>query len=92
MTWIFTVSFNRHNVTIGIPLLKQFFHIEPLCGFHYCTNIFPFPKKNWRPKIELRENLENSSLNVRLLKSRVRRIEKELAYERMDWVPYPRQG
>ena len=28
--------------------------------------------------------------NVRLLKRRVRRVKKELAYERLDWVPYPR--
>ena len=90
-TAVFTLSFQRNNVTLGIRLLNLLLHFQTLCCLHYCSTVFPFPKKKLGGQILNLERIWKILLrNVRLLKRRVRRVKKELAYERLDWVPYPR--
>ena len=59
--FIVYTSIRYTDVIAPVPALKHLFHFQTLCRLHYSTSILPFPKKDWGPGDERRENLENSA-------------------------------
>ena len=54
---------------------------------------FPVPeKKLGGQRLNLERIWKILLRNARLLRSRVRGVKKQLGYEGLDWVPYPRKG